>query len=211
MSGSPLRIGLTGGIASGKSLVARFFAEQGAEVIDTDEIARELVLPGTPALEKIVASFGPGVLTHARSLDRARLRSIVFSDPERRRVLESILHPLIRAETLARADRSSAPYAVLVVPLLFETGFDRLVHRKLVVDCPESVQLTRLIERDGIGETEARAMLAAQLGRDERLAGSDDRIDNSGSPESTRKQVLDLHARYLILAKNCPRLPGRAE
>lgn len=192
-------------------MVAALFAELGVAVIDTDAIAREVVLPGSPALARIVERFGSGVLTAAGSLDRSRLRSIVFADADKRRALEGILHPPIRAEALARAESSSAPYTVLVVPLLFETGFDRLVHRKLVVDCPESLQLSRLMQRDGLGETDARAMLAAQLKREDRLAGADDSIDNSGSRESTRQQVLALHETYLALAKNCPRRPARAE
>lgn len=200
-----LRIGLTGGIASGKSTVAGFFGELGADVIDTDEIARTLVRPGSAALTRIVERFGADVLTADGALDRRRLRAIVFGDPESRRQLEAILHPPIRAEALARAEASTAPYAVIVVPLLFETGFDRLVDRRLVVDCPESQQIDRLVARDGVGEVEARAMLAAQLTRSERKQRADDCIDNSGSLASTRSRVRELHERYLQLATNCPR------
>lgn len=211
VTGAPFRVGLTGGIASGKSTVAKHFGELGADVIDTDEIARAIVLPGRPALARIVEHFGEDVLTPEGTLDRRRLRSIVFADPGRRRELEAILHPEIRAEALARASASTAPYAILVVPLLFETDFHRLVDRKLVVDCPESQQLARLVARDGIGETEARAMLAAQMPRDERKQAADDCIDNSGSIESTQARVRELHARYLHLATNCPGPRGRAE
>jgi dephospho-CoA kinase len=205
------RVGLTGGVASGKSTVAKLFGELGAEVIDTDEIARELVLPGSPALATIVERFGDEVLTPDGSLDRRRLRALVFADAARRRELEAILHPPIRSEALARAAASTAPYALLVVPLLFETGFDRLVDRSLVVDCPESRQIERLMARDGIGETEARSILAAQLGREKRKQAADDCIDNSGSLAATRDQVRRLHERYLSLAKNCPAPEGRAE
>jgi dephospho-CoA kinase len=200
-----LRVGLTGGIASGKSTVARLFGELGADVIDTDEIARALVLPGSPALGLIVDRFGAEVLTPDGALDRRRLRTIVFADPESRRELEAMLHPAIRAEALARATASSAPYVILVVPLLFETGFDRLVDRRAVVDCPESQQIGRLMKRDGIDATAARAMLAAQMTREERKRRADDCIDNSGSLESTRSRVRELHADYLHMATNCPR------
>ena len=200
-----LRVGLTGGIASGKSTVARLFGELGADVIDTDGISRALVVPGSKALDQIVERFGKGVLTAEGTLDRRRLRTIVFADPAGRRELEAILHPPIRAEAMARAAASTAPYVILVVPLLFETGFDRLVDRRLVVDCPESQQIDRLIARDGISATEARAMLAAQMPREERKRRADDCIDNSGSLESTRARVRELHAQFLLLATNCPR------
>ena len=200
-----LRVGLTGGIASGKSTVARLFGELGADVIDTDCISRTLVLPGSPGLARIVERFGADLLARDGTLDRRRLRAIVFADPESRRELETILHPPIRAEALARAAASRAPYAIIVVPLLFETGFDRLVDRRLVVDCPESQQIDRLIARDGINATEARAMLAAQMPREERKQRADDCIDNSGSLASTRSRVRELHANYLHLATNCPR------
>ncbi len=200
-----LRVGLTGGIASGKSTVARLFGELGADVIDTDEIARALVAPGSTALGQIVERFGADLLTPDGALDRRRLRTIVFADPAGRRELEAILHPPIRAEALARAAASSAPYVILVVPLLFETGFDRLVDRRLVVDCPESQQIDRLVARDGVSATEARAMLAAQMPREERKQRAEDCIDNSGSLESTRVRVQELHAQFLLLATNCPR------
>jgi len=200
-----LLVGLTGGIASGKSTVARLFGELGADIIDTDEIARALVRPGSPVLAGIIERFGPDLQTADGSLDRRRLRTLIFADPEIRRELEAMLHPPIRAEALARAAASSAPYAILVVPLLFETGFDRLVDRRLVVDCPESQQIERLIARDGISETEARAMLAAQMSREERKLRADDCLDNSGSLESTQSRVRELHANFLHLATNCPR------
>jgi dephospho-CoA kinase len=206
-----LRVGLTGGIASGKSTVASLFGELGAGVIDTDEIARQLVLPGSHALDQIVERFGDQILAPDGALDRRRLRAIVFASPASRSELETILHPPIRAEALARAAASTAPYVLLVVPLLFETGFDRLVDRKLVVDCTESQQIARLTGRDGVGASEARAMLAAQMTREGRKAGADDIIDNSGSLEATRDQVARLHERYLQLATNCRRPQGRAE
>jgi dephospho-CoA kinase len=205
------RIGLTGGIASGKSTVADLFAELGADVIDTDVIAREVVAPGKPALAAIVARFGEEILGRDGALDRARLRAIVFADAEQRRSLEAILHPRIRALALERAAASAGPYVVLVVPLLFETGFDAYVDRTVAVDCPESTQIERLMRRDQIGESEARAILAAQMVRADRRRAADDIIDNSGTFESTQRRVAELHATYLELARNCSRTEGRAE
>ncbi|MDH3418144.1 MAG: dephospho-CoA kinase [Gammaproteobacteria bacterium] len=196
------RIGLTGGIASGKSTAADVFTELGAAVVDTDVIARDVVAPGESGLEAVAAEFGSDVLLPNGELDRRALRSIVFSDPQRREVLESILHPLIRARTLRVIASLEAPYVIVVVPLLLETGFAELVERILVVDCPEAQQLERLRQRDGVGESEAQAMLAAQTDRQTRLARADDVIDNSGSIEATRAQVKALHERYLAMAAN---------
>ena len=190
------RIGLTGGVASGKSTIAEIFAELGAAIVDTDAVAREVVAPGEPGLEAVTAAFGPEILLPTGELDRRAMRSIVFSDPQRRRQLESILHPLIRARTLQLIAESKAPYVIIVVPLLLETGFAELVERILVVDCPEAQQLERLRRRDDIDEVEARAMLAAQIDRQSRLARADDVIDNSGSLEATRSQVEMLHQHY---------------
>jgi dephospho-CoA kinase len=198
-----LRIGLTGGIASGKSTVAGLFAARGAGIIDTDVIARELVLPGTPGLAAIEARFGPESLKSDGTLDRQRLRQIVFADAAKRRELEAILHPAIRQLALSRAETATEPYVFLVVPLLFETGFDQLVDRTLTVDCPEAVQTERLMRRDQISAGEARAIISAQLGRDARLRAADDLIDNSGDIEATRARVAELHQRYLDLARNC--------
>lgn len=206
-----LRIGLTGGIASGKSAVAEMFAERGAELIDTDAIARELVVPGSDGLQAIVRAFGREILDEDGALDRRSLRRIVFADPVSRRKLEAILHPRIRAAAIERAAASSAPYVVLAVPLLFESGFERLVDRSLVVDCPVEVQLERLMQRDGIDEPEARAMIEAQMQRGVRRAAADDVIDNDGSIDATRAQVDRLHEFYLGLAQNCRQPAGRAE
>jgi dephospho-CoA kinase len=194
-----LRVGLTGGIASGKSTVAELFAELGAGIVDTDVIAREVVAPGEPGLEAVVEAFGPAILTARGELDRAALRRIVFRDTERRRALEAILHPLIRARTVRAIERLDAPYALVVVPLLLEAGFDALVDRILVVDCPEAVQRERLRRRDAADASATDAMLAAQLGREARLARADDVIDNGGSLAATRAQVATLHARYVDL------------
>jgi len=193
------RVGLTGGIASGKSTVSDMFAVLGAGVVDTDAVAREVVAPGEPGLEAVTEAFGPQILQPSGELDRRALRSIVFSDPQRRAQLESILHPLIRARTLHLIDTLEAPYVIVVVPLLLETGFAELVERILVVDCPEAQQLDRLRRRDDVSDAEAQAMLAAQTDRQSRLARADDVIDNGGSLEATNSQVRALHQRYIQL------------
>jgi dephospho-CoA kinase len=206
-----LRIGLTGGIASGKSMVAAEFADLGADIIDTDQIAHELVRPGSPALAAIVDRFGASFLAADGSLDRARLRREVFADPGKRRDLEAILHPRIRQATLRRAEASAAPYVIFVVPLLFETGFDRLVDRTVVVDCPAELQLKRLIARDGQRPDEAQAIIDAQMAREQRLARADDVIDNSADMSATRARVAELHASYLAMSRNCSSPSRRAE
>lgn len=194
------RVGLTGGIASGKSTVARLFAELGVPVIDTDEIARDVVRPGGPALPAVVAAFGAAVLAPDGTLDRRRMRERVFADEAARRRLEAILHPHIEAATLAASERAGGPYQLLVVPLLLESGFDRLVDRVLVVDCPEELQRQRLLARDGGSPGEADRILAAQLDRATRLARADDVVDNAGGLAAVRARVAELHAAYLGLA-----------
>jgi dephospho-CoA kinase len=196
-----LRIGLTGGIASGKTTVAALFAELGVPVIDTDTIAREVVSPGQPALAEIVETFGTEVLGTGGQLDRSALRRLIFADTARRRQLEAILHPRIRAETLARADACRGPYHVIVVPLLLETGFASLVDRVLVVDCPESTQRARLAERDHESAEQIERIIGSQIARDARLQAADDVIDNAGSLTDTRRQVEALHRSYLDLAR----------
>jgi dephospho-CoA kinase len=195
-----LRVGLTGGIASGKSTVARLFAALGVPVIDTDAIARDVVAPGSPALARIVAAFGPQFLAPDGTLDRRRLRAHVFADEAARRRLEEILHPEIRAATRAASQSASGPYQIIVVPLLVESGFDREVDRVLVVDCESDTQRRRLIERDGEDPAQVERMLAAQADRAARLARADDVITNDGSREELREAVETLHRRYLQLA-----------
>lgn len=196
-----LRVGLTGGIASGKTTVANIFAGLGAGVIDTDHLAREVVAPGEPGLGAVREAFGSCVISNSGKLDRRALRKLVFANPEDRRRLEAILHPLIRGRTSEKLDQLDAPYALVVVPLLFETGFEAFVDRVAVVDCPRDVQLERLRARDGIDNAEAEAMLSAQANRDTRLARADDVIDNSGDWERTRERVRDLDAQYSVLLK----------
>jgi dephospho-CoA kinase len=200
-AGPRLVVGLTGGIASGKSLVERMFVKLGATVIDTDVIAREVVAPGEPGLAAVSAAFGPRVLLASGEINRPVLRSLVFEDETKRRELEAILHPLIRERTRAKLAALDVPYALVAVPLLVETSFGELVDRILVVDCPESMQLERLTRRDGIPRTEALAMVRAQVDRATRLRAAHDIIDNSGATDATRRQVELLHQRYLDLAR----------
>jgi dephospho-CoA kinase len=193
----PLRIGLTGGIASGKSTVADMFADLGVPVIDTDIIAREVVQPGQPALEEIREAFGDGIIAADGALDRPAMRAIVFSDEDARRRLEAILHPRIGEATREQADAAGGEYQVIVVPLLVESALRAFVDRVLVVDCDEETQVARLLARDAESETQARRILAAQSSRDERLAIADDIVANDGDFDETREQVLTLHRYYL--------------
>lgn len=191
-------IGVTGGIGSGKSTVARAFGELGIGWVDADDVAREVVAPGEPALAAIAERFGSQVIDSDGCLNRAALRQIIFEDTSQRVWLESVTHPRIRERLLAHLAQLSAlsPYVLLVSPLLFESGQDRLVQRTLVVDIPEDEQLARTLARDHVSETQVRAILAAQLSRDERLARADDVIDNSHGIDDTRQQVSALDQRY---------------
>ena len=195
----PLRIGLTGGIASGKSTVAALFAARGVPVLDTDQLARDVVEPGQPAFGEVVATFGPDVLGPDGRLDRPRLRARVFADPDARARLEALLHPAIRAELARRADAAGGPYQVWVIPLLVEGGQVDRVDRILVVDCPEEVQLSRVMARDGGTEEAARAILSAQASREQRLAEADDVIVNDGSEADLAPQVAALDEKYRAL------------
>lgn len=198
--GPRLVVGLTGGIASGKSSVANMFVKLGAGLVDTDIVAREVVAPGEPGLAAVAEAFGPEILLPSGGIDRAALRRLVFADDAKRRQLETILHPLIRARTRRRVAALTAPYALVAVPLLVETNFGELVDRILVIDCPESLQLERLMRRDAIPRPEAEAMVRAQTERATRLRAAHDIIDNGGSTEATLRQVEQLHRRYLDLA-----------
>jgi len=198
---APLRIGLTGGIASGKSTVANLFAELGAAIIDTDVIAREVVEPGRPALEEIRAAFGDSVIDSDGRLERSEMRKIVFADDEARKRLEGILHPEIREETMRQATAAGGEYQLIVVPLLIESPLRYQVDRILVVDCSEQTQIERLLARDTETEEQARRILAAQVSRDERLAAADDVIQNDGDLDYTRQQVRALHTLYQQMAR----------
>ncbi|HZF17329.1 MAG TPA: dephospho-CoA kinase [Steroidobacteraceae bacterium] len=194
------RVGLTGGIASGKSAAANVFRSLGVPVIDTDEIAREVVEPNTPGLAAVVATFGPSVLGADGRLDRKRLRAIVFHNAAERRRLEEILHPRIRVQMNELSAVSGGPYQILVIPLLVETGLKPSVDRVLVVDCAPAVQIARLMQRDASSEEEARSVLAAQASRNERLAQADDVIANDSDVAALANKVRELDARYRKLA-----------
>jgi len=201
---SRLRIGLTGGIASGKSTVEQRFTELGVPVINADDSARAVVVRGHPGLVAVVERFGPGILTPQGELDRRELRSLIFSDAARRRELEAILHPLIRADMEQRTSQAAGPYVVLSIPLLVEGNTRGRCDRILVVDADESLQLARLMSRDAVSEAEARATLAAQASRAARLAAADDVLVNSGTVADLRQAVDGLHRRYLELAADTP-------
>ena len=199
-----LRIGLTGGIASGKSTVADLFAQLGVPVLDTDLIARQIVEPAQPTLARVVEAFGPGVLGPDGRLDRPALRARVFSDPAARRRLEEILHPAIRAELARQSATAGGVYQVLVIPLLVEGGQVDTVDRVLVVDCPVETQLERLTARDGETAESALKIIASQASREARLAAADDVVVNAGRPEDLATQVASLDSRYRSLAAARP-------
>ncbi|HYC47944.1 MAG TPA: dephospho-CoA kinase [Burkholderiales bacterium] len=195
------RIGLTGGIGSGKSKAADLFAALGADVVDTDAISHELTAPGGAAMPLIRDAFGDEYVREDGALDRPRMRNLVFSDPAAKRALEGILHPLIRAESRRRIEASTAPYLLVVVPLLLETGAYRdMIDRILVVDCSESTQIARVRARSQLAEDEVRRIMTTQLPRAERLARADDVLSNDADIETLRSNVEVLHRRYLEAA-----------
>ena len=195
-----LRIGLTGGIGSGKSTVAALFATRGVPVIDTDEIAHRLSQPGQAAFDEIVRDFGEGILDENRRIDRNRLRERVFDNDDERRRLETILHPHIRAAAREKLADLSATYCVLVVPLLIESGFQDLTDRILVVDAHENMQIQRTAARSGMSEAEIRKIMSAQASRAQRLQKADDVIDNNSDRKKLEAEVERIHQWYLSLA-----------
>lgn len=199
-TGRPLRIGLTGGIASGKSTVADFFAELGVPIVDTDVIAREVVQPDSPALQEIGEDFGEEVIGADGTLDRNLMRKLVFADASKRTRLEAILHPRIRRQAELQVAAASGPYVIVVVPLLTESPMQEMMDRVLVVDCSEDKQLERLLRRDVETEEQGRRIMATQASRKERLAIADDVITNDDDIEATREQVLSLHHSYQSLS-----------
>ena len=204
--GRPLVIGLTGGIGSGKSTVADLLVARGAALVDTDRIAHALTAPGGDAIAPIRTAFGEGVIAADGRLDRAAMRAIAFSDPAARRRLEGILHPMIRARTQAgieAAVAAGAPYVLVAVPLLVESGDWRGSYdRVLVVDCPEPVQVDRVMSRSALPREQVEAILAAQATRVQRLAAADDVVDNGGAPAALTAQIDRLHAAYVGLSRS---------
>ncbi len=198
--GPSFYVGLTGGIASGKSTVADTLGELGADIIDTDVIARTAVEPGQPALEEIRRQFGDTFIASDGTLDRRALRKLIFADDEQRKKLEGILHPRIREMALEQAAAATGPYQVLVVPLLTGSPLASALDRILVVDCSEETQLERLLLRDSESEQQARSIIASQASRDERLAIADDVIHNDGTLEELEAATVAMHRQYLDLA-----------
>ena len=194
------RIGLTGGIASGKSTVANLFAALGITIVDTDLLAREVVAPGSALLPRIAGHFGAQVLQKDGSLDRAALRSRVFANPAERQWLERLTHPAIRELTDKRCESATSDYVIVAIPLLVETAGAERFDRVLVVDCEPEVQLARLQARDGTTRAQAESMLAAQVSRAARLAAADDVIRNDGDIAHLSDQVEKLHRAYVAAA-----------
>lgn len=196
-----LTVGLTGGIASGKSLVAGLFTQRGVAVIDADQVARDIVVPGSEALSLITQRFGPDILEAGGTLNRRRLREWVFSDPDARRDLELIMHPRIKAELARRRDAATGEYRILMVPLLARSGMRDLVDRILVVDTSEANQLQRLVQRDNISQKLAQSMLGAQETREQRLKLAHDVLVNDGAADPLDSSVDQLHRHYLAIAR----------
>ncbi|WP_370693668.1 dephospho-CoA kinase [Oceanobacter sp. 3_MG-2023] len=195
-------LGITGGIGCGKTAASDYLANKGIHVVDSDQVARQVVEPGQPAWQAIVAHFGDEVLQPDQQLNRAWLRSRIFEHPQERHWLEQQTHPVIRQHTLQQLAQAAGPYAVLASPLLFESGQQALVHRTLVIDLPESLQLQRASQRDDNSEEQIRRIIKAQISRNERLQRADDIIDNSGPLTDLQQQLDQLHQGYLSLASS---------
>ena len=200
-SARPFRIGLTGGIASGKSVVAEMFADLGVPIIDTDVIAREVVAPGQPALKEIRERFGDHMIDSTGNLDRAEMRKEIFANEKSRTDLEAILHPRIGEETRLQANAADGDYQIIVIPLLVSSRLIDFVDRVLVIDCDEETQIQRLLTRDTETTEQAQRILAAQPSRKDRLLIADDVIANTGSLEETRGAVIRLDRKYRVLAR----------
>ncbi|KAA8701635.1 dephospho-CoA kinase [Pseudomonas cannabina] len=195
----PWILGLTGGIGSGKSAAAQCFINLGIDTVDADHAARWVVEPGRPALEQIATHFGNSVLQPSGELDRSALRKLIFENPEQRRWLEALLHPLVNQEIVSYLAKSKSPYAVLVSPLLIESGQSRMVQRLLVIDVPRQVQIERTMLRDGSSQEQVDAILKVQIQRDERLRHADDVLTNDRDHAWLTSEVERLHHFYLTL------------
>jgi len=195
-------IGLTGGIGSGKSTAAKTFEELGICVVDTDQIAHDIVLPGQPALSEIENIFGSDVFNPDNSLNKSKLKQLIFSNTVLKKKLESILHPRIKEEMFRMIAKCQSPYCVAVIPLLVEKNWQKLVDRILVIDTPQSLQIKRVRDRDNLDEDLILSIIQSQANRSTRIAAADDVINNDGNPENLKRQLTDLHHRYLQLAAN---------
>lgn len=193
----PYIVGLTGGIGSGKSAASQWFEHQDINVVDADVVAREVVQPGQPALEKIAQHFGDWVLQADGQLDRRALRDYIFQHPEARQQLEAITHPIIRQSILSQLQQAQSAYVILVSPLLFETGQDRMTHRNLLVDVSEATQLKRASQRDAQSTEQIQKIIATQMPRSEKLKRADDVVHNEGTLDELYQQLMRLHTDYL--------------
>ena len=203
-------VGLTGGIGSGKSVVAAMFAARGASIVDTDKIAHGMTVPGGPAMPALLAEFGPEFADASGAMDRARMRALVFSDATAKARLEGILHPLIRAAALAAAEAATGSYVMFDVPLLVESGSWRSrVARVLVVDCPEALQIARVMARNSMPASQVQAIMSAQAPRSTRLAAADDIINNEGDLAALEPQIARLHDLYLAFSAGTITIPSQ--
>ncbi|MES2756409.1 MAG: dephospho-CoA kinase [Pseudomonadota bacterium] len=203
-----LQIGLTGGIGCGKTTVANMFAALGASIVDTDLIAHSMTVAGGPAMAAIGAAFGDRYVTADGALDRAAMRALVFSDPGAKLRLEAILHPLIRAAAEAEAQAATGAYVIFVVPLLIESGnWHGRVARVLAIDCAEATQIARVMARNGLQEAQVKAIMAAQVSRQQRLAAADDVIVNDDGIAALAPQVEALHQVYMAISDRMARIP----
>ena len=194
-----LRVGLTGGIGSGKTTVKNFFDELGAPTIDADEISHRITKPGQAAFDEVVALFGKESLDETGNLDRKRLRALIFDEPDLKQKLEAIIHPRVRAQIREFTDRVDYPYCIICIPLLLETGAQSTVDRVLVVDAPEELQVARVNRRDNADERQTRSIIRSQAGREQRLHAAHDIIVNDGNISDLKAQVDNLHERYKLM------------
>ncbi|MCT7943543.1 dephospho-CoA kinase [Shewanella holmiensis] len=194
-------VGLTGGIGSGKTTVANLFAELGITLVDADIVAREVVAKGSEGLTRIIEHFGADVCQNDGSLNRIALREIIFNQPHQRDWLNNLLHPMIRNTMLKQVQQADSAYVIMVVPLLFENGLDKLVNTTLVVDVDPKLQISRTSERDKVASTQVEQIILSQMPREQRLSKADDIIDNQGQLNALRSKVASLHHKYLELAK----------
>ncbi len=195
-----LKVGLTGGIGSGKSTVSNLFAQLGVPIVDADVIARQLVEPGQAALRQLCSAFGGEILNQDGSLNRPRLRQLAFSNATQKQRLDDIMHPLIFDEIQTQVSNVNSVYCILAIPLLLESAKKYAVDRVLVVDCSEQTQLQRVLERDKVGEEQALAIIGTQADRQDRLTAAHDIIYNDDSVAHLAEQVKNLHNSYLLLA-----------
>jgi dephospho-CoA kinase len=200
-----LKIGLTGGIASGKSTVCALFERYEVPIIDADLIARQLVEPNEEAYSEIIQCFGQAILQKDKTINRKKLRQIIFSDPASKQILENILHPKIRQQLILKVQQLYAPYIILAIPLLIESNMHNLVDRTLVIDIAPGLQLKRLQQRDKISQKQAQAMINTQCSQEQRLAYADDIIDNNNQPATLGKQTELLHQKYIKISNGCQR------